>query len=285
MRRETLTVLWTGAFAVVMTGLVSGVWGGLLLANLATTPAAPWAAAAMALVLWTLWSYLGGRGPPASTQAVRQRLLRGGPVPARLAGWAVAAGVLWVIALAGLWNVLHQLVQTRGNPLADFSRLPPLTLFASLVMAAVSGAVSEEAGFRGYFQGALERRGLGGLAVLAVALVMAPIHAETQGFVWPNLLFYLLVDTMLGALAYVTRSIRPGIVVHAVGLFVFFAFIWPGDAHRRLIAAGGADIGFWTSVILTVVFAGLGGLAFARLARLASGTAARADADPHSAHA
>jgi len=69
MRRETLTVLWTGAFAVVMTGLVSGVWGGLLLANLATTPAAPWAAAAMALVLWTLWSYLGGRGPPASTQA------------------------------------------------------------------------------------------------------------------------------------------------------------------------------------------------------------------------
>jgi len=287
MRRETLTVVWTGAFAVVMTGLVSGVWGGLLLANLATTPAAPWAAAAMALVLWALWSYLGGRWAPASTQAARRRLLRGGALSAQVATWAVAAGVLWVVALAGFWIVLHQLVQTPGNPLADLSRLPPLTVFASLVMAAVSGAVSEEAGFRGYFQGALERRGLGGLAVIAAALVMAPIHAETQGFVWPNLLFYLLVDAMLGTLAYVTRSIRPGIVVHAIGLFVFFAIIWPGDAHRRLIAAGGADAGFWTSVVQTVVFAALGALAFARLARIANPPKARADPDPdpNSAHA
>jgi membrane protease YdiL (CAAX protease family) len=283
MRRETLTVVWTGAFAVVMTGLVSGVWGGLLLANLATAPAAPWAAPAMALILWALWSYLGGRWAPASTRSARQRLLRGGPVSARVAGWAVAAGVLWVVALAGLWIVLHQLVPTTGNPLADLSKLPPLTLFVSLVMAAVSGAVSEEAGFRGYFQGALERRGLGAFAIVAAALLMAPIHAETQGFVWPNLLFYLLVDGMLGAIAYVTQSVRPGIVVHAVGLFVFFAFIWPGDAHRRLIAAGGADIGFWTSVVQTVVFAALGALAFARLAWLANPPTARADADPHSA--
>jgi len=283
MRRETLTVLWTGAFAVVMTGGVSGVWGGLLLANLATTPGAPWAAAAMALILWALWSYLGGRWAPSSTRAARRRLLRGGPVSARIAGWAVAAGVLWVIALAGLWIVLHQLVPTPGNPLADFSRLPPLTIFVSLVMAAVSGAVSEEAGFRGYFQGALERRGLGGFAVLAAALVMAPIHAETQGFVWPNLLFYLLVDSMLGALAYVTRSIRPGIVVHAVGLFTFFAVVWPGDAHRHLLWAGGAGAGFWLTVVQTVAFAALGALAFAQLARLASG--AKAQADPHSAPA
>ena len=264
MRRETLTILWTGAFAVVMTGVVSGVWGGLLLANLATTPV-PWAAAAMALILWALWSYLGGRWPPASTQAARRRLLRGGPVSAKAAGWALAAGVLWVIALAGFWIVMHRLVQTPGNPLADFSKLPPLTLIASLAMAAVSGAVSEEAGFRGYFQGALERRGLGFFAILAAALVMAPIHAETQGFVWPNLVFYLLVDTMLGALAYVTGSIRPGIVVHAFGLFVFFAVIWPGDAHRPLIWSGGADAGFWISAVQTVVFTVLGGLAFARL--------------------
>ena len=98
---------------------------------------------------------------------------------------------------------------------------------------------------------------------------MAPIHAQTQGFVWPTLLFYLLVDTMLGALTYVTQSIRPGIVVHAIGLFVFFAFIWPADAHRRLIWANGPDAGFWFSVAQTLVFAVLGAVAFARLTRLA----------------
>ena len=279
MRRETVTVLWTGAFAVVMTGLVSGVWGGLLLANLASSPAIPWAAPVMALLIWALWSYLGGRWPPAGTQAARRRLLRGGKLPTRTMAWAIAAGVAWDIALAGLWVVLHQLIATPSNPLADFSKLPPVTVAVSLTMAAVSGAVSEEAGFRGYFQGALERRGLGVAAVLIAALVMAPIHAETQGFVWPNLVFYMVVDSMLGAIAYVTQSIRPGIVVHAIGLLIFFGFIWPGDAHRQLVWATGAGPGFWISVVQTVLFAALGAVAFARLARLAS-TPAVADPDP-----
>ena len=282
MRRETLTVIWTGVFAVVMTGVVSGVWGGLLVANLATTPAIPWAAVAMAAVLWALWSWLGGRWAPRSTQDARRRLLRGGALPIPVVAWAVAAGVLWVVALAGLWVVLHRLVAAPGNPFGDLSKLPPVTVGVSLVMAAISGAVSEEACFRGYFQGALERRGLGAFAILVAALVMAPIHAQTQGFAWPGLLFYLLVDGMLGALAYVTQSIRPGVAVHAIGLFVFFAFIWPQDAHRQLIWTHGADAGFWLSVGQAVVFAVLGALAFVRLVRFAkqSPTPAEGRQDP-----
>jgi membrane protease YdiL (CAAX protease family) len=267
--RRTLTVLWTGVFAVLMTGLVSGIWGGLLVANLATSPVIPWAAVVMAAVLWALWSYLGGRWAPRSTQQARRELLRGGPVGSRLAAWAVAAGVLWVIALAGFWVILHRMFAAPGNPLADFSKLPIVTVAVCLAMAAISGAVSEEAGFRGYFQGALERRGLGAFAVMATTLVMAPIHALTQGFVWQTLLFYLLVDATLGALTYVTQSIRPGIVVHAVGLFVFFAFIWPQDAHRSLIWTRGPDAPFWIQVGQTVLFAALGGGAFARLVTLA----------------
>ena len=73
---------------------------------------------------------------------------------------------------------------------------------------------------------------------------------------------------MLGALAYVTRSIRPGIVVHAVGLFVFFAVVWPQDAHRELIWAHGPDAWFWISLAQTAVFAALGALAFIRLVSL-----------------
>jgi membrane protease YdiL (CAAX protease family) len=209
---------------------------------------------------------------PRGTQAARRTLLRGGAIPLEVAAWALAAGVCWVIALAGLWIVLHRLVAAPGNPLADFSTLPPFTVAASLVMEAISGGVSEEAGFRGYFQGALERRGLGAFAVLVTALLMAPIHAETQGFVWTNLLFYLLVDGMLGALAYVTQSIRPGVFVHAIGLFIFFAFVWPHDAHRQLIRTYGADAEFWVSVIQTIVFAALATLAFIRLVRLPART-------------
>jgi membrane protease YdiL (CAAX protease family) len=268
--RAVLRVLWTGVFALVFTGVISGVWAGLLLANLATTPAIPWAVAVMALVLWSAWSLMGGRwwGLEGS-KAARRALLRAGSLPRPLLGWAVAAGVLWVIALAGFWIVLHQLVPTPGNPLPDFSKYPPTTTIAALAMAAVSGGVSEEAAFRGYFQGALERAGLGWAALVVVALVIAPVHALTQGFVWPNLLFYLLVDAMLGALAYVTGSIRPGVVVHAIGLFIFFAVIWPHDAARPHVGASGPDLWFWIHLGQTLVFAALSLAAFARLSALA----------------
>lgn len=275
--RAILQIAWTGVFAVLFTGAISGVWTGLLLANLATTPAVPWAVGVMALVLWAAWSFLGGQWGPAGSKAVRRELLRARPLARPVLGWAIAAGVLWIVALAGFWIVLHQLVAAPGNSLPDFSKYPSWTTIAALAMAAISGGVSEEAAFRGYFQGALERAGLGAAAVIVGALVMAPEHALTQGFVWPNLLFYLLVDSMLGALASITQSIRPGVVVHAIGLFVFFDFIWPRDAARTPIWASRPDLWFWIHLAQTVVFAVLSLAAFVRLNTL---TRASSDARP-----
>jgi membrane protease YdiL (CAAX protease family) len=259
-------VLWTAGLAVALTALTSGVWSALLMANLATTPAIPWAAAAMAIVSWASFSFLGGQWGPRRTQAARRNYLRANLPAAGTFVAAVTAGVLCLVALAGLWIVLHQLVTVPGNRLPDFSRYPLATVIATLVMAAVSGAVSEEAGFRGYFQGTLERYLPGPLAILICALVMAPEHALTQGFVWPILLFYLLVDAMLGVCAWLTKSIVPGIVVHTLGLFVFFVFVWPYDTERAVIWQGGADRWFWIHLVQTIVFAVLGILVFRRVA-------------------
>lgn len=79
-----------------------------------------------------------------------------------------------------------------------------------LIMASLVSSLPEEAGFRGYFQGSLERWLSSPVAILGVAVVMAPEYALTQGFVWPTLVFYLFVDIMLGTMAYITRSIVPG---------------------------------------------------------------------------
>jgi membrane protease YdiL (CAAX protease family) len=264
-----LAPLWTGVFAVVMTAVVSGVWAALLIANLRVSPAIPWSAAAMGLILWALWSFLGGGWGPSRSREARRGLLRAGPLPPRLMAWAVVAGLLWIAFLAGFWIVLHQVVATPGRALPDLSKTPAIMLVATLAAGAISGAVSEEAGFRGYFQGTLERRGLGLASILVSALVMAPEHALTQGFIWPTMLFYLLVDLMLGALAYLTKSIRPGVVVHAIGLFVFFALVWPHDGARRLVWRDGADLWFWIHLGQVVVFAVLGAAALARVARLA----------------
>lgn len=263
-----MRILWTAALAIVMTAVVSGIWAALLLTNLARSPGLPWSSIAMAAVLWMLWSFLSGAWGPVGTRGTRRAYLRAAPLPRRIYAWALIAGLLWVVFLAGFWIVLSQLVSLPGNKLPDFSTLPVLTVIATLIVASASGAISEEAGFRGYFQGSLERAGWQWSAVLCTALLMAPIHALTQGFVWPTLLFYLLVDAMLGTLAYLTKSILPGIVVHAVGLFVFLGLIWPADKNRIAFSQAGADFWFCLHLTQAVVFAALSLYALRRLARL-----------------
>jgi len=146
---------------------------------------------------------------------------------------------------------------------------PLITVVAVFVMASLVSSMAEEAGFRGYFQVALESHFRGSASVLIAALLIAPAHAVTQGSLWPTVLFYFLVDTMLGTSAYLTKSTLPGLVVHTVGLLIFFGIVWPQDRHRLLIWETGADSWFWIHVAQAFVFAALGIMAFVRLARLA----------------
>ena len=263
-----LRALGLGVLALALTLLGNGLWTALLVANMATTPAVPWSVPAMALLLWALWRYLRGSGPPRSTSEARRRGLRAGRVAAPVLAWALVAGALSIVALTGLWIVLFQLVKSPGNALPDFSKYPPVTVALVLITAAAVGAITEEAGFRGYLQGFLEREFGAPVAIAGASLMMAPGHALTQGFVWSTLSFYRCVDAMFGVTAYLTGSILPGILTHAAGLLTFFALIWPGDASRRMVADGGATAWFWIHVGQTVAFAALAVLAFRRLARL-----------------
>jgi membrane protease YdiL (CAAX protease family) len=259
-------VVWFGLLALVLTLVVDGVWAALLGTNLRVSPSIPWSVGVMALLLWLLWQYLGGRGWPHRTAEVRRRSLRARRVSGPVFVWAVAAGVLSIAALAGFWIVLHELVRLPTNPLPNYARYPIVTVALVLIMASLLGAVIEEASFRGYFQGTLEGV-VGGVAAIGiVALVMAPVHSSTQGFVWSTIIFYLLVDIMLGTLAYLSRSILPGVVVHFVGLLTFFTVVWPGDASRRLVSQSGTDVWFWLNVGQTIIFAILAFVAFHRLA-------------------
>jgi membrane protease YdiL (CAAX protease family) len=253
------TAAWTGALAFLLTIVTGGIWTGLLLANLSTTPAVPWAAVVMALVLWLVWAYLGG-------STARRRYLRASPVSASAFSWALLAGSLSIVALAGFWIVLFRLVRIPGNALPDLSTYSVGTVVAILTMASLVSSVAEEAGFRGYFQGVLEKHVSGPGSVLIAAVLIAPAHGLTQGFVWPVALFYFLVDTMLGTTAYLTRSILPGIAIHSMGLLTFFSLIWPRDKQRQLISGGGADRWFWLHVAQAVIFAALAIMAFKRLA-------------------
>jgi membrane protease YdiL (CAAX protease family) len=269
------TIVAFGLMSIVLTAVIGGIWTTLLAANLALSPAIPWAVPIMALLLAFMWAYLGGRFAPRRTSAARRSFLRARPVAAPILVWALLAGLLSIVALAGLWIVLFQLAHLPSRALPDYSRVPLPSLALLLVMASLVNAVAEEASFRGYFQGALERRLSGPGAISLVALVMFPEHAATQGFVWPTLLFYLCVDAMLGTIVYLTGSILPGVVVQSFGLLTFFTFVWPGDALRQLVSAGDASTWLYLHVAQTVVFGALALLAFTRLAKASAFARAR----------
>ena len=180
--------------------------------------------------------------------------------------WALVAGLLSIVALVGFWIVLFQLVKIPARVLQNFSGYPLLTVTLVLVMASLVSSLAEEVGFRGYFQGILEHKVSGPVAIVIAALLIAPAHGLTQGFVWPILLWYFFADVMFGAMAYFTKSILPGIVVHSIGLLIFFTLVWSYDAQRRLVWETGANTGFWIAAAQAIIFTVLALLAFSQLA-------------------
>lgn len=268
LSRKILAVLWAAFLAFLILAIGQGIWGVLLVSNIRSTPAIPWSVFVMAIVLWLLWQYLGGRWFPRSTSNARKLCLRANLVPGPVMAWALLAGDLAIIALAGYWIVLLQLVRTTPNPLADSSKYPPLTAAFAILMASLVSPITEEAGFRGYCQVILEREFAAPIAVLISSILFALAHL-TQGFFWTKLLVYFLVGVVFGVTAYLTQSTLPALPVHIIGDLAFFILVWPGDAGRRLVWEGGTNRWFWVHMVQAVLFTVLSVAAFLRLRRVA----------------
>jgi membrane protease YdiL (CAAX protease family) len=265
---RTLKLTGFGLLAFAITALAGGIWSALLIVNLRSSPAIPWSVLAMALVLWLTWSYLAGKGWPPSTSKARRLYLRASKKSIRTYFLAWAAGGLSIVALAGYWIVLLQLVRMPPNLFADMSRYPRVTVALMILMGSLVAPLMEEAGFRGYFQGALERELRAPLAIVIASLLFTLAHGPTQGFLWPKLLFYFLVGIAFGTIAYLTNSILPAIPVHIAGLLIFFSLVWPHDSTRRLVWVNGTDHWFWIHVAQAVVFTALAVWALQRLANV-----------------
>ncbi|HEX5274885.1 MAG TPA: CPBP family intramembrane glutamic endopeptidase [Candidatus Rubrimentiphilum sp.] len=253
-----MKILAVIVFAFLLVGITGGVWSFLLLENLRISPALPWCVPVMGILLWVLWQYLSGDWGPKRTAAYRSKALRANALPAPVFLTAAIAGLCAVLSLAGLWMLLSRLTVMPAHLLPPFSQYPMLTVALILLMSPLVNAIAEEAAFRGYVQGMLEPRIGGAAAISATALLMLPAHGFTQGFAWQVVLFYLLIDLVFGALAYLTDSIVPGIVTHAAGLLLFFTVIWPSPASR---------FSPWESTAAFAVFGLVSIVAYMRLAR------------------
>lgn len=79
----------------------------------------------------------------------------------------------------------------------------------------------------------------------------------------------------IGVMAYLINSIPPGVVIHGLGLLIFFVLVWPADRSRQLVADGGGGAWFCIHTGQAIVFTMLAILAFKHLARVTQDARAR----------
>jgi membrane protease YdiL (CAAX protease family) len=264
--QRVVSVVRAGVLSWVILAVGQLSWGALWFTNFRVSPGIPWSAAAMAVVLWAMWQYLGGRWWPASTAEARRRNLRASSVSRRTFAWALVAGVFSIAALSGLWIVFFQVSRTPANALADVSHYPWPTIVATLLMASLVSPFTEEAAFRGYALSILARNFRPPTAIVISSAMFAAAHLN-WGFYWTKLSVYFLVGVAFAVIAHLANSIWPSIAVHVMADLTFFVLVWPHDATRRLVTQGGADTWFWIHVAQVAVCAPLAVWCFRQMSR------------------
>jgi membrane protease YdiL (CAAX protease family) len=298
MKRDALggalLALWR-RLPVAVRAIVAGVavaaagtlpWILFGLANQVILPVVPWAILPATFYLWLFWRYLGGEGWPRATSEQRRTSLRANSLSPDVWGMALFAGMLGLVALFPLLGVLGRLVTLPAE--AQPIRVPPEMPFATVVflllMASLVAGVVEEAAFRGYLQGPIERRHGPVAAILGSGLFFGLAHyAHHPEGTLAMLPYYLGVTAVYGGLAYATNSILPGLVLHAGGDVLVLNRLWltglpewqTSAKAAPLIWETGADAAFWGNLAMLILLGAAAVWAFAALAASARPVASR----------
>jgi len=259
-------------FLVAMAGTIPR--NLIFMANLRFHPEWPWAVPVVGIYLWFFWRYLRGDGPPASTSRFRHDALRANSVPARLWAWALLAGALGIVALVVALHLMNQLVVLPPQQAPELAALPAGTALGLLLAAAPVAGVVEEAAFRGYMQGPIERRYGLLVAIFITGTMFAIAHLDFTLVLWP---YYLAVAAIYGTVTYFTQSILPAIVLHTGGNLYSNLDLWIHDRaewqassrHAALIWDAGAGQDFWRAVGVLVALLLATFWAYSRLSKAA----------------
>jgi membrane protease YdiL (CAAX protease family) len=189
-------------------------WSAAFFTNAKYLPEVPWNVPAGLLYLWLVFGYFNGRGWPLSTSGMRRVAMRAGGLSKEQWLWSLLYGFICLLFLMSIINVVYRFIAVPGGGLMDTSMFPWWSLYPSLIMLSINAGVSEEAGFRGYMQGGLERRYGPVAAIVSTSIVFWVLHFNhTNGVARFALL--LGYGVAVGALTWAARSIWPAIVTHA----------------------------------------------------------------------
>jgi hypothetical protein len=264
--RKFRTIVRATAVALSIALAPQGLWSALIMTNVKVSPRVPWAIVLMAGVLWAIWRYLGGAFPPRRTSESRRLHLRAVLLPRQAFAWAFVAGGLSIVALAGYWIVLAQLIRMPGSVLPSMKNVPRSVIVLSVVTGAAVSPICEQMGIWGYGQVILSRDFTRRTAIVLSALIFAVGPHPPFGMpLLPKIAFFFLVGLTFGATAALTGSILPNLPVHMLGLLTFFAVVWPNDPQRVLSRDSGPDTWFFLHIAQAILFTVLAVGAFRRL--------------------
>ncbi len=189
-------------------------WTASFMANTRFLPAVPWNVA-VGLVYWCVaFRYFNGRWWPASTAEARRTAMRARRLSPREWRLSLLYCLACLVFIASIINVVYRFIEVPSEPM-DLSMLPWWTLYPSLIMLSINAGISEEAGFRGYMQGGLERRYGPAVAIATTSILFWLAHLNhANGMArWALLIAY---GAAVGAVAWAADSIWPAIVSHAL---------------------------------------------------------------------
>ncbi len=255
-------------------------WVLLVTWNQRVFPGLPWATLPMALYLWLYWKYLNGSGWPRTTAEARRTSLRANHLSSDLWGMSLVAGIMGLAALLPLLGIMSRLVRLPAESQAINAppQMPVVTVFLLLVMASIVAGVVEEAGFRGYMQGPIERRHGPVVAILLNGALFGIGHyMHHPASIVAMLPYYLAVAAVYGGLAYATNSILPAIGLHAGGDVFSLTRLWTTGQPEWQVSANpptliwetGADAAFWGYVAAFLLLGAGAVWAYSALARAA----------------
>lgn len=216
-----LSALFLG-FAIALGG--NFIWSLLLAVNLGASASVPWAPALMVALLALGWIYLGGAGPPKSSQARRRQLLPQAPLSffrwtfGLLASLGVLTGFVCALLIA------YRFLPIPIQPLPPMVQSAPLLALIYFGAASLVAGMAEEAGFRGYMQSGLDMAVGKTASTIIVAAAFAALHAGNPEFLY-LLPLYVGVSLALSALVRATGSLWPGVVAHACADFASYALL------------------------------------------------------------
>jgi membrane protease YdiL (CAAX protease family) len=239
----------------------------LYAANLRVLVGVPWAVPLTAVYLWLFWRYLSGAGPPDRTRRCRHTSLRANHVTGRLWTWSLITGGLGIVALVVALRLINRIVALPAQTLVRIDHVPATTLWALLLAAAPVAGIIEEAAFRGYMQGPIERRHGLTMAVLITGTMFAVAHLDFTLVLWP---YYLAVAAIYGTVTSVTNSIWPAVVLHTGGnLYSNVDLLLHGQAEWQAPPASAALL--WQTGVDAAFVRGIGWLLLVCVGVAASG--------------